>query len=250
MVSVLMTCFNSEQFLPSAIESVLLSTYSNFELLIVDDCSADNSFRIAQEFEERDKRVKAYQNEKNLSDYQNRNKAASLAAGKYIKYLDSDDIMYRHCLEVMVNAMETYPHAGFGLSAIGDKKVPYPVCISPREIYLEHYNGYGHFNRSPGSAIINRTVFNLIGGFTGKRHIGDTELWYRLAQDHNMVKFPPDLYWARTHANSESAVERKSNFEKIRMAMEKDYLNSPKCPISVDEIKLSLGKRITKKFKL
>src|SRR5260370_37746092 len=92
LVSVLMTAYNREKYIAQAIESVLASTYTNFELIIVDDRSTDYSVEIARGYERKDKRVRVHVNEKNLGDYPNRNKAASYAVGKYIRYLDSDDV--------------------------------------------------------------------------------------------------------------------------------------------------------------
>ena len=83
-MSVLMTAYNREKYIGEAIESVLASSYTNFELLIVDDGSKDNTITIAQSFEQKDSRIKVYINKKNLGDYPNRNYAASLATGKYI----------------------------------------------------------------------------------------------------------------------------------------------------------------------
>ena len=74
LVSVLMTSFNREKYIAEAIESVLASTYKDFELIIVDDCSKDNTVGIAKKYEELDSRVKVYINEVNLGDYPNRNK--------------------------------------------------------------------------------------------------------------------------------------------------------------------------------
>src|SRR4051812_47750099 len=91
LVSVLMTSYNREKYIAQAIESVIASTYSNLELIIVDDCSKDSTVSIARSYAENDKRVKVYVNEKNLGDYPNRNKAASYATGKYLKYVDADD---------------------------------------------------------------------------------------------------------------------------------------------------------------
>ena len=64
---------------------------------------------IAKSYEQKDARIKVYVNDKNLGDYPNRNKAASYAKGKYIKYLDADDLIYPHGLEVMVHTMEQFP---------------------------------------------------------------------------------------------------------------------------------------------
>lgn len=64
LLSVLMTAFNREKYIAEAIESVLASTYTNFELIIVDDCSKDNTVNIAKSYEQKDQRVKVYINEK------------------------------------------------------------------------------------------------------------------------------------------------------------------------------------------
>src|SRR5688572_8660952 len=139
LVSVLMTAYNRENYITEAIESVLSSYYSNFELIISDDCSTDRTVEIAKRYAAKNSKIKVYQNEKNVGDYNNRNKAASYAEGKYLKYLDSDDIMYPHCLSVMITSMEQFPAAGFGLSSPSDPQNPFPICITPRQIYLEHF---------------------------------------------------------------------------------------------------------------
>ena len=75
-VSVLMTSYNRQDYIAAAIESVLASSLENFELIIVDDRSSDDTLSIARKYEQRDARIKVYLNEKNLGDYPNRNKAA------------------------------------------------------------------------------------------------------------------------------------------------------------------------------
>ena len=99
LVSVLMTAYNRELYIAEAIESVLQSSYTNFELIIVDDVSTDSTISIAKKYSEIDKRVYVYQNETNLGDYDNRNKAASFAKGMLYKYLDSDDVIYPYSID-------------------------------------------------------------------------------------------------------------------------------------------------------
>lgn len=243
LVSVLMTAYNREQYIEEAIESVLASTYSNFELIIVDDASNDNTASIAQSYTTKDTRVKVFVNEQNLGDYPNRNKAASYAKGKYIKYLDSDDIMYSHCLQVMVSAMEVFPEAGFGLSSIGSAFYPYPHCISPYEIYIEHFQSFGHFNRAPGSAIIKKSAFHTVGGFSGKRMIGDYELWFSLSRYFPLVKFPRDLVWDRNHDGQESNSNYAKNYNQLRALVLNEALSHSDCPLTPTEINQILKKR-------
>jgi glycosyltransferase involved in cell wall biosynthesis len=239
IVSVLITAYNREDYIAQAVESVLASTLQNYELIIVDDQSNDNTVKIAQSYAAKDERIKVYRNEVNLGDYPNRNKAAYYATGKYIKYLDSDDLIYPHGLEVMVRAMEQFPEAGYGLSSVPDNKGAFPVCISPKAAYLEHFfTVSAHFNRSPGSAIIRTEVFRKVGGFSGKRMIGDNEMWFKLSQEYNLVKFQRDLVWHRSHENQESQSDYSKQYDRLRNAVIEEALNADLCPLSNDEIVL------------
>lgn len=233
LLSVLTTAYNREQYIADAMQSVLASSFTDFELIVVDDGSTDRTAEIARQFAEKDTRVRVYVNEKNLGDYPNRNKAASYAKGKYIKYLDSDDMMYPHGLGVMVESMERFPEAGFGLASKPEDTRCYPVCIAPSEIYREHFKGFGHFYRAPGSAIIKREVFEKEGGFSGERMIGDLELWLRLARKYSMVKFPFDLYWNRIHKGQEVSTEYASQMYPARTGtLIHQALEHPDCPLN------------------
>jgi glycosyltransferase involved in cell wall biosynthesis len=245
LISVLMTAYNREKYIAEAIESVLASSYRNFELIIVDDGSGDRTVEIAKSFETRDPRVKVYVNEKNLGDYPNRNRAASYANGKYIKYLDSDDYLYPHGLEVMVSFMERFPEAGFGIMSRGDYESPYPKMLSPKQTFLEHFNGYGHLNRAPGSGIINLRIFRELGGFSGRNVIGDVEFWFDIARTYPMVKIVDDLYWPRTHGNQQKDTVTTIKYADMRQEIVEKAFAHPGCPLTAEEI-LQVRKKIKK----
>jgi glycosyltransferase involved in cell wall biosynthesis len=237
LVSVLMTAYNNEKHIADAIKSVLASSYTNFELIIVDDCSKDSTVSTARKYEALDDRVKIYENEVNLGDYPNRNRAASYAKGKYLKFVDADDMMYDYGLDVMVRFTVMFPEAGFGLGAYPDDDKPFPSLITPREIYLESFGKVNHFDRAPGSGLIKTDVFKKLGGFSGKRIVGDYEFWFKIARYYSMVKLPLDLYWNRIHENQES---QTSYAKKYQGTLKKEILNEalqhPDCPLSPDEI--------------
>ena len=143
LVSVLMTVYNREKYIRDAIESVLASTYTNLELIIVDDRAKDKSVEIAKSYEKQDERVHVYINEKNLGDYPNRNKAASYAKGKYLKYVDADDMIYPYGLEQLVYYMEQFPEAAYGMCTYPqDKERIYPFTLDCYEAYKTHYFGF------------------------------------------------------------------------------------------------------------
>jgi glycosyltransferase involved in cell wall biosynthesis len=238
LVSILMTAYNRERYIAEAIESVLASTYTNFELIIVDDRSTDQTVEIARKYERADKRVRVYVNEQNLGDYPNRNKAAGYASGKYIKYVDADDFLYYFGLEIAVSFTEQFPTAGFGLGAYPDDNHPFPILVQPREIYLENFYRYSHFDRAPGSGLIKLEAFNKVGGFSGKRMIGDNEFWFKISRYYSMVKLPIDLYWNRLHEGQESQTDyAKENYKLLREQVVREALEHPDCPLSKDELK-------------
>lgn len=200
LVSVLMTAYNREKYIIESINSVLASSYENFELIIVDDRSSDKTFNIANSYAQKDSRVKVHINEKNLGDYANRNKAASYAKGKYLKYVDSDDMIYPWGLEVLVSMMEKFPNAGWGICDLDpDETRMFPFEMSPEEAYLHHYSGAGMFHRGPLASIIKKNVFDAVGGFSGKQHLGDFELWHLLATKFSVVAMPKGIIWYRRH---------------------------------------------------
>ncbi len=112
LLSVLMPVFNSERFVAEAIESILTQTFKDFEFLILDDASTDRSFEIIKDFENKDPRIKVYQNEKNLGVVASRNKLINLSKGKYIAWIDSDDVAIETRLKKQVNFLEAHPEIG------------------------------------------------------------------------------------------------------------------------------------------
>lgn len=245
LVSVLTTSYNRADFISEAIESVLASTLEDFEYIIVDDRSTDDTYEIAKSYEARDPRVRVYQNEQNLGDYPNRNQAASYASGTYLKYLDSDDIMYPHCLDVMVRCMQQYPEAGLGLVKLHTQERPLPITLRSAEVYQENFEGNGVFGNSPGSAIIHRDRFESLGRFSGRRYIGDNECWFKLAAHYPVVYIPGFLGWDRKHEGQESTFD-EVKYALLRDAVAFDALNSTDCPLEeshVERFKRNLSRR-------
>ena len=91
-VSVILTSYNHSKYIGKAIASVLAQDFTDFELLIIDDCSTDNSREIISEFN--DKRIRAIPNERNLGMVRSVNKGIELAQGEYIAHFNSDDLFY------------------------------------------------------------------------------------------------------------------------------------------------------------
>ena len=166
LVSVLMTAYNRELYIAEAIDSVLSSSYTNLELIVVDDGSSDKTVSIARSYLEKDARIRVYVNERNLGDYPNRNRAASYAKGEYIMYCDSDDTLrpdgIRNCLE----AMQLHPEAPFGMYWAEPADAPF--VLSPAEALHRHFFKSPFLIMGPGGTIIKRSFFEAMHGFPEK----------------------------------------------------------------------------------
>ena len=106
LVSIIMPSWNTGNFISESIQSVIDQTYTNWELLIVDDCSSDNTDEIVGSFH--DNRIKYFKNKQNCGAAIARNRAMSEAQGEWIAFLDSDDLWMPHKLEYQIRFMEKH----------------------------------------------------------------------------------------------------------------------------------------------
>lgn len=223
-----MTLFNRASTVQESIQSVLNSTFENWELIILDDCSSDNSFDLAKEFTLIDSRIKVFQNKNNLGDYLNRNEIVKYANGFYLKYLDSDDMLYPYGLEMMLKYMDSNPKADWGLTDINqdDFKI-FPYLVSSEEIYNAHYNIVGNiFTKAPSSLIIKKTFFEKTGGFINFKGISDYEFFYRISTNSNLLLMPYGYLWCRGETvGSQSSIHfRNLSLHALYEVIEGHYL--------------------------
>ena len=147
LVSIIMPSWNTGRFIEETIQSVLAQTYTNWELLIVDDCSTDNTDEIVASFD--DKRIKYFHNEKNSGAALTRNKAMREARGEWIAFLDSDDLWTPEKLEHQITFMKK---KGYSLSfteyeKIDEESKPLNIYVSgPEKVNkrkMYHYDYIG-----------------------------------------------------------------------------------------------------------
>lgn len=217
LVSVLITVYNREKYLATAIESALAQTLHDIEIVVLDDCSTDASWVIAQHYGD-DPRIRLYRNEENLRQFPTRNKIASLARGKYLKYLDSDDALLPHCLEMMAHMMERHPEAGMLLWS-SERDSWYPFVLQPEQIYRRRFDKGQRLERAPLSTLLRRDIFLAAGGYSLKFPLcADMELIYRLARRHPAVYGPHGWFFIafmrgrsfRRPATVLSSIQRKN----------------------------------------
>ncbi|WP_110691999.1 glycosyltransferase [Salinicola halophyticus] len=172
-VSVLMPVYNAEEHLRVSLESLLNQTYSNLEVVAVDDCSSDGSWEMLKSYAATDSRLKIYKNEKNLSAYPTRNRALSLATGEVITVHDSDDWSHPQMIECQLEK----------LLATNETKLTFSFMarVSP-ELYFSlrpERNNMEYVHRSYPSLMIRRGDLEALGEWDGIVANADDEFLQR-----------------------------------------------------------------------
>ncbi|TJY34755.1 glycosyltransferase family 2 protein [Pontimicrobium aquaticum] len=153
MVSIIMPSYNSEPYIAASITSVINQTYQDWELIIVDDASTDNSYNIISEFSKKDNRIKLIKQTQNLGAGAARNTAIKAAKGNYIAFLDSDDIWKPHKLEKQLEYMRSKAKA---------------ICFSSYELINEEGKPLNKIVEAlPKLSYRKQLKCNYIGNLTG-----------------------------------------------------------------------------------
>jgi glycosyltransferase involved in cell wall biosynthesis len=211
LVSVVMAVYNEESYLKDAINSILHQTYTNFEFIIVNDGSTDNTKRILDQII--DERVRVIHLEKNKGAANALNIGISEANGNWIAIQDGDDLSLPTRLEEQTN----YMHQQQEIIAVGALK----KCISGSDamwdkrlkteehgnflVDSEHLRMY-RFYINPlchGSMLFSKDVFNQVGGYNKSYKVCyDYDLWLRMFERGQIHKLPKVLYQYRVHSGS------------------------------------------------
>ena len=105
-VSIILPVYDGQKHITNAINSILNQTYSNWELIIVNDCSTDNTLQIAEKFAQTDSRIKVYSNERNLKLPMTLNAGFRHATGDYFTWTSDDNMFKPEAIEVLVDYLE------------------------------------------------------------------------------------------------------------------------------------------------
>ncbi len=214
-VSVLIPTYNYGRFLWQAIESVLAQDFTDFELIISDDHSSDESAEIIAEFARRDPRIRACVQPRNLGMVANWNWCLREARGDYIKYMFGDDCFVEtDALSRFVAALDAEPHAALAASArllIDEAAHPLSVC---NELGAPgRHDGLGAMRRclrerrnligAPSAVLFRRAVPGR-GFDPSLREIVDQEFWFHLLLRGDLVYLPEPLCAFRQHAKPQT----------------------------------------------
>ncbi|MBF0465061.1 MAG: glycosyltransferase [Nitrospirae bacterium] len=204
-ISVVMPAYNHENYVADAIDSVLLQTFKNFELIIVNDGSTDGTADVIKQYN--DPRIRYYY-QKNGGSHDAINKGISLARGDYVAIINSDDAFYCDRLEVLLHTAKT-EGLDFVVTAatlidadsniITDPSHPWIMGYEKVKNTYRHYNSQlkaillGNYTISTSNFFVKRTLFDEIGKLRNLRYVLDYEFAIRaLKRDENKFRFLVD----------------------------------------------------------
>lgn len=215
-VTVLMPVYNAERYLREAIDSILAQTFTDFELLLINDGSTDGSVSIIESYD--DPRIRLAHNERNLGLVPTLNKGIDLARGEYIARMDSDDVSMPERLEKQVAFMDANSDCSVVAAKIlqidedgrelglwkGDAGAVTPQGICSR---LPFVCCLAHPTVMARTSILQAYRYN-----PARRHVEDYDLWLRLCADGRKIeKLDEQLLRYRVHANQVTTMNRRAN---------------------------------------
>lgn len=217
LVTVYITNYNYADYLEQSIQSILNQTFQNFELLIIDDGSTDNSEEIIKRYEKNEKVYVLFQHNKGLN--KTNNIALKLSRGKYIMRLDADDYMDVHALEIMVSELENNPEC---------------ALVFPDYYLIDEYDNItGHIRRHNfendvslpdqpahgACTMIRRDILLSIGGYDEKFDRQDGyDLWLNIIDKYSVRNINLPLFYYRQHdrnltRNEEQLLETRAEIK-------------------------------------
>ena len=229
-ITVLLSMYNAENYVGIAIESILKQTFSDFELIAVDDCSTDKSWDIVQQYMKLDSRVIAKRNEVNLGGCKTLNVGLKLAKGKYIARLDNDDWSYPNRLEKQFDFLEAHPDVGIvgGVMEImnqhGEVTGKRKYNISDQEIRnkIFRYSPFSH-----PLVMIRKSILDKVGPYDpAYAPADDYELYFRIGNESQFANLPDVIMRYRVIPSSITFMQTKK-MELATINVRNQYSKNP-----------------------
>ncbi|AAU03910.1 glycosyltransferase [Rickettsia typhi] len=230
-ISIVLTVYNREKLLPFAIESCLNQSFKDFELIIIDDCSKDNSAMIAKKYAEQDSRIKIIINEHNKRLSASLNIAFKKANGKYFTWTSDDNLFHEDALAKMVKILDNSPEIGLVYT-------DYTLIDEQGNIGARLYQESPKFlpiRDCVGACFLYRAdLAKQVGGYNENMAlVDDYEYWLRLGLITKFAHIPESLYFYRAHDQS-LTIQRKVEAKIAKRTLKKLFQDKYIIP---DEIK-------------
>ncbi|MBL7036436.1 glycosyltransferase family 2 protein [Candidatus Microgenomates bacterium] len=213
LISVVMPAHNAESFIAQAIESMLQQTFSEFELIIIDDCSNDKTGQIAWSYAKKDSRIRVYRNKKNLNIAGTLNRGIKLSKADFIARMDADDISSPERLKIqykLLSKRKKLAIVGANMEIIdeNDQKISkrdYPTKSADLKRVMFKYSPFAH----PVVMFKKSAVLEFGGYDEEKVPCEDIDLWFKLGSKYNFASIDKYLLGYRVLPDSLSKYDLK-----------------------------------------
>lgn len=252
LFTVVTVSYNSEKWIRYAIESVLSSSFTDFEYLVADDASSDQTWKIILEY--KDPRIKAWRNEQNLGEYNNRNLALQQAKGEFILFIDGDDILYRETLKEYAGYIKEFPET------TGIWCVYYHIfnfMVFPFQLSPSQLTRFNFLSKVPlttvglTESLFKTNVLKGIGGFATEYGTADTYAKRKLSCSFPVVLIPGGrAFWRQTPNQASQRVRKKMKNLIESFKMDKAIIESPDFPLQNEELKQAIFNFRNRRIKL
>lgn len=228
--SVIIPLYNKAPYIEKALRSILEQTYEDYEIIVVDDGSSDDSYSVAKSALEASERPFKLIHQENAGVSTARNNGVSVSKGEYICFLDGDDWWAPTFLEKMDGLIRDYPDAGiYGTNYYYVKNGRQRVCVSTAETgYINYCKVYSEGMAMPLTSItvaMRRDVFDESGGFRKGITLGeDFDLWIRIALKHQVAFLNEPLAYYNNDSNPTWRGVKRLHNPSSHMLWNLDYL--------------------------
>jgi len=258
-VTIAIPTYNGALYLEECLESAIKQTFSDIDIIIVDDCSTDGTFGVAEKFARLDKRVKVFRNNIRLGLVENWNKSIQYSTGEWVKFLFQDDLLYEKCIEKMLGAVLSTENSAANSLVVGERNFVIEdgvednlrlfyenSVITLRDVFQgkslissEEFSGaimetgVGlNFIGEPTSVMIRRDICFQYSFFNRNLiQLCDLEYWTRLGTNEGLAYIPEVLSDFRVHNRSASAYNHAHRHFQLecldKIILLHDYLYHP-----------------------
>jgi len=213
LISIVLPIYNGQKYMRQSIDSILAQTYTNWELLILDDGSTDNTAEIAKEYALKDSRIQYYKNPQNLRLPKTLNRGFSLTKGQYLTWTSDDNYYYPTALETMYTALFTsgkqFAFASCDvINEVGDIVEVIAVSDSAKKSIVGS-------NPVGACFLYTREAYEKVGEYNPELTlVEDIDYWQRICMHYEPVCISEKLYAYRWHSGALTSTMRKEEFNR------------------------------------
>lgn len=249
IISICIPTYNYAKYIAQCIESVISQTYKDFEIIIVDNCSIDNTEEIVKSYILNCNKIKYFRNAENIGMAANWNRCLELASGEYVKILCADDLLMPQCIQKAMDVLNENKNivllatsrllvdenlsSSKSLQYSNSSKLEYGCNVIKK--CLIHGNQIGE----PSSVVFKRE--SSLRGFSSKyAQLTDLEMWFYILEQGDFYFIQEDLCMFRQHKNQETKLNIKSlKFADEEFSLLNDYINKEYIVLSYIQIHLA-----------